>query len=155
MGAPSAWNFLLSFVFCISSPIGFDAAGHVSEETKKARCVYHRYRAHAVHLMMPLLLSNSHNASHSVFWSGLIGSVQVLVLTILFLFCTPDINMLLALEAPQPFTVIYSLALGRNGAVFMTVLAIIGLIGVSKASRYQFPFVESFMPSVHRVLVLA
>lgn len=47
---------------------------------------------------------------------------------ILFLVCTSDFNTLFALDAPQPFVQIYAVALGRGGAVFMSILAIVGLI---------------------------
>jgi len=85
---------------------GYDASGHVSEETVNARLT----------------------APRGVFWSAIVCSVYGFLLTIFFLFCTPDINSLLLLNAPQPFVLIYTQALGRGGAVFMTVLAAIGLI---------------------------
>lgn len=56
--------------------------------------------------------------------TGLFSFVTI----ILFLFCTPDLDVLFSLQAPQPFVLLYSLALGRGGATFMTVLATIGLI---------------------------
>lgn len=51
--------------------------------------------------------------------------------TILFLFCTPDLDTLFALDAPQPFVQLYALALGRGGSIVMTVIAALGLILVS------------------------
>ena len=48
--------------------------------------------------------------------------------TILFLFCTPDLDTLFSLDAPQPFVQLYALALGRGGSIFMTVIATLGLI---------------------------
>lgn len=54
--------------------------------------------------------------------------------TILFLFCTPDLDSLFALEAPQPFVQIYAMALGKGPSVFMTILAVIGLILVRQQS---------------------
>lgn len=51
--------------------------------------------------------------------------------TILFLFCTPDLDTLFALDAPQPFVQLYALALGRGGSIVMTVIATLGLILVS------------------------
>ena len=48
--------------------------------------------------------------------------------TILFLFCTPDLDTLFSLNAPQPFVQLYALALGRGPSIFMTVLAVLGLI---------------------------
>lgn len=51
--------------------------------------------------------------------------------TILFLFCTPDLDTLFALDAPQPFVQIYAMALGKGGGIFMTIIAALGLIMVS------------------------
>ena len=51
--------------------------------------------------------------------------------TILFLFCTPDLDTLFSLDAPQPFVQIYALALGRGPSVFMTIIAVLGLILVN------------------------
>jgi hypothetical protein len=39
-----------------------------------------------------------------------------------------------ALNAPQPFVQIYALALGKNASIFMTVIAVIGLIMVRTTS---------------------
>lgn len=60
----------------------------------------------------------------SAITTGLLSFVTI----ILFLFCTPDLDVLFSLDAPQPFVQLYALALGRGGATFMTVLATIGLI---------------------------
>jgi len=62
----------------------------------------------------------------SVMATGLFGFITV----ILLLFCTPDLDMALALDAPQPFVQIYSLALGKGGSIVMTITAVIGLIMV-------------------------
>lgn len=56
--------------------------------------------------------------------TGLLSFVTI----ILFLFCTPDFDVLFSLDAPQPFVQLYALALGKGDATFMTVIAIIGLI---------------------------
>jgi hypothetical protein len=50
---------------------------------------------------------------------------------ILFLFCTPA-DTTFILTAPQPFVLVYTQALGRGGATFMTILATLGLIMVSQ-----------------------
>ena len=63
---------------------------------------------------------------YSVVATGVLGFAT----TILFLFCTPDLDTLFALEAPQPFVQIYALALGKKASIFMTILAVIGLIMV-------------------------
>jgi len=59
----------------------------------------------------------------SVIATGLLGFITA----ILFLFCTPDLNTIFALDAPQPFVQIYALALGRGGSIVMTIIAVIGL----------------------------
>lgn len=38
-GAPPGWNWMLSFLFTSNLLVGFDAAGHIAEETKNARSV--------------------------------------------------------------------------------------------------------------------
>jgi len=50
--------------------------------------------------------------------------------TILFLFCIPDLDTFFALNAPQPFVQLYALALGKGPSIFMTIIAVIGLIMV-------------------------
>lgn len=52
---------------------------------------------------------------------------------ILFLFCTPKFETLLALSnsAPQPFVQVYALALGKGPSTFMTIIAVIGFSLVS------------------------
>jgi hypothetical protein len=62
----------------------------------------------------------------SVIATGLFGFPTV----ILLLFCTPDLDLALALDAPQPFVQIYALALGKGGSIVMTVIAVIDLIVV-------------------------
>lgn len=61
--------------------------------------------------------------------ASLTGSMGFLI-TILFLFCTPDLTTLFSLDAPQPFVQIYALALGRGASIFMTMIAVLGLIMV-------------------------
>lgn len=41
--------------------------------------------------------------------------------------CSPNLDTLFGIDAPQPFVVIYDLALGRGGQVVMTTVAIVGL----------------------------
>ncbi|KAG8923373.1 hypothetical protein FRC02_011179 [Tulasnella sp. 418] len=102
-GAPPAWNWMLSFLFTTGSFIGFEAAGHIAEETKDASTV----------------------AARNIFRTVLTTAIGGFITTIIFLFCTPDIETLFSLHAPQPFVLIYSMALGRGGGTFMTVLATI------------------------------
>lgn len=60
--------------------------------------------------------------------SAIATGVLGFITTILFLFCTPDLDTIFSLNAPQPFVQIYALALGKNASVFMTVIAVLGLI---------------------------
>ncbi|KAJ7638435.1 amino acid transporter [Roridomyces roridus] len=120
-GAPPGWNWILSFLFTAGTMTGFDASGHIAEETKNASVVAGK------------------GILTSAFATGILGFIT----TILFLFCTPDLDTLFALEAPQPFVQIYALALGKGGSVFMTVIAVLGLmlntsIAIVAASRLVF-----------------
>ncbi|THH19670.1 hypothetical protein EUX98_g8725 [Antrodiella citrinella] len=105
-GAPAAWNWILSFLFSAGTMIGFDASGHIAEETKNASVVAGR------------------GIITSVVATGVLGFAT----TILFLFCTPDLDVFFALDAPQPFVQIYALALGKGPSIFMTIIAVLGLI---------------------------
>jgi translation initiation factor 5B len=51
--------------------------------------------------------------------------------TVIFLFCTPDLGTLFSLDAPQHFVQIYVMALGKGPSVFMTIIAVLGLILVN------------------------
>ncbi|EJD00811.1 amino acid transporter [Fomitiporia mediterranea MF3/22] len=120
-GAPAGWNWILSFLFTAGTLTGFDASGHIAEETKNAKVV----------------------AARGIFSSAVATGICGFITVILFLFCTPDLDTLFALEAPQPFVQIYAMALGKGGAVVMTVIAAIGLImntsiAVVAASRLIF-----------------
>ncbi|KAJ7490747.1 amino acid/polyamine transporter I [Mycena latifolia] len=120
-GAPPGWNWILSFLFTAGTMTGFDASGHIAEETKNASVV----------------------AGKGILTSAVATGVLGFVTAILFLFCTPDLDTLFALEAPQPFVQIYALALGKGGSIFMTVIAVIGLmlntsIAIVAASRLVF-----------------
>ncbi|KAF5322482.1 hypothetical protein D9619_001165 [Psilocybe cf. subviscida] len=104
-GAPAGWNWLLSFLFTAGTMTGFDASGHIAEETKNARVIAGK--------------------------------------AILFLFCTPDLETLFSLDAPQPFVQLYALALGKKSSIFMTIIATVGLIlntsiAIVAASRLVF-----------------
>lgn len=103
--APTGWNWLLSFLFTSGVLTGFDASGHVAEETKNA----------------------SLTAARGIFWSCVASAVLGTPVIFLFLVCSPDLDTLFSLGTPQPFVNIYALALGRGGQVFMTVVAILGL----------------------------
>ncbi|PCH41638.1 amino acid transporter [Wolfiporia cocos MD-104 SS10] len=105
-GAPPAWNWILCFYYATGPMVGFDAAGHIAEETKNASVM----------------------AARGMFYSTIATGVLALFANILFLFCTPDLNTFFALDAPQPFVQLYALALGKGGSIFMTVLAVVGII---------------------------
>ncbi|QRV72295.1 amino acid permease [Ceratobasidium sp. AG-Ba] len=120
-GAPPAWNWMLGFLFTAGTLTGFDASGHIAEETKNASVV----------------------AGRGILSSAIATGVFGFITTIVFLFCTPDIPTWFELAAPQPFVLIYSMALGKGGATFMTIIAVIGLIlntsiAVVAASRLIF-----------------
>jgi len=70
--------------------------------------------------------------------TGLLSFVTI----ILFLFCTPDFDVLFSLNAPQPFVQLYALALGKGGATFMTVIAVIGLVLVSGLGCFMIVIID-------------
>lgn len=120
-GAPAGWNWMLSFLFTAGTMTGFDASGHIAEETKNASVV----------------------AGKGILTSALATGILGFATAILFLFCTPDLETLFALKAPQPFVQIYALALGKGGSIVMTSIAVVGLIlntsvAIVAASRLVF-----------------
>jgi translation initiation factor 5B len=64
--------------------------------------------------------------------SALATGIMAFITTILFLFCTPDLDTLFSLDAPQPFIQIYAMAMGKGPSVFMTVVAVVGLVLVNR-----------------------
>lgn len=64
-GAPAGWNWCLSYLATAGILIGFDASGHVAEETKNA----------------------SVSAARGIFWSTVVSGVGGFSVVILFLFC--------------------------------------------------------------------
>ncbi|KAG1715674.1 hypothetical protein ID866_1478, partial [Astraeus odoratus] len=105
-GAPAGWNWILSLLFTASTLTGFDASGHIAEETKNASVI----------------------AAKGILSSAIATGVLGFITTILFLFCTPDLDTVFSLNAPQPFVQIYALALGKKASIFMTIIAVLGLI---------------------------
>lgn len=69
-------------------------------------------------------------AAKGILTSAIATGVLGFITTILFLFCTPDLDTVFALNAPQPFVQIYAMALGKQASIFMTILAVLGLIMV-------------------------
>ncbi|GAA5889539.1 hypothetical protein JCM8208_001054 [Rhodotorula glutinis] len=120
-GADDAWTWQLSFLSTSGVLTGWDASGHIAEETKNASLA----------------------SARGMFWSCAISGLLAFPLLILFLFCSPDLDVLFDIYTPQPFVTIYQLALGRGGQMVMTLVAIAGLLintslAVTAASRLIF-----------------
>ncbi|KAH1642869.1 hypothetical protein KXX39_007201 [Aspergillus fumigatus] len=120
-GAPPAWNWCLSYLATAGILIGFDASGHVAEETKNAAVT----------------------AARGIFWSTVASGVGGLATIILFLFCAPDADTLFSFGSPQPFVSLYAVVLGKGGHVFMNFICIVALwlntaIAIVAASRLVF-----------------
>lgn len=64
-GAPEGWNWCLSYLATAGILIGFDASGHVAEETKNA----------------------AKSAAKSIFWGTVVSGVGGFIVVIVFLFC--------------------------------------------------------------------
>ena len=69
-------------------------------------------------------------AGKGILTSAIATGVFGFLTTLLFLFCIPDLDTFFALDAPQPFVQVYALALGKGPSIFMTIIAVIGLIMV-------------------------
>lgn len=105
-GAPPVWNWMLSFYVTAGVLVGFEASGHISEETKNA----------------------SYTASRAIFWSAVASALIGFPLVILFLFCLPDLDTIYNnFMAPQPFVQIYAQSMG-GGHIFMNIVCIVGLV---------------------------
>lgn len=118
-------------LFTAGTLTGFDASGHIAEETKNAR--------YAVPSTFPTASSDfqySVVAGKGILTSAAATSVLGFATAILFLFCTPDLDTFFALNAPQPFVQIYALALGKGPSIFMTIIAVVGLILVSPSPPF-------------------
>ncbi|EGX92642.1 amino acid transporter, putative [Cordyceps militaris CM01] len=120
-GAPAGWNWCLSYLATAGILIGFDASGHVAEETKNA----------------------SLSAARGIFWSTVASGLGGFVVVILFLFCVPDANTLFSFGGAQPFVPLYAAILGEGGHIFMNIICVVALwfntaIAVLAASRLVF-----------------
>ncbi|KAB8234784.1 putative amino acid permease [Aspergillus alliaceus] len=120
-GAPPGWNWCLSYLATAGILIGFDASGHVAEETKNA----------------------SVTAARGIFWSTVVSGIGGLATIILFLFCAPDPDTLFSFGSPQPFVPLYAVVLGKGGHIFMNVICVVALwlntaIAIVAASRLVF-----------------
>jgi translation initiation factor 5B len=78
---------------------------------------------------------NSVVAGRGILSSAIATGVLGFITTILFLFCIPDLDTFFALNAPQPFVQMYALAFGKGPSVFMTIIAVLGLIMVRGSSH--------------------
>ncbi|CAD0043400.1 unnamed protein product, partial [Aureobasidium pullulans] len=120
-GAPAGWNWCLSYLATAGILIGFDASGHVAEETKNA----------------------SVNAAKGIFWSTVVSGIGGFIVVIMFLFCVPDADTFFQFGSEQPFVPLYAVVLGQGGHVFMNVVCVVALwfntaIAVLAASRLVF-----------------
>jgi len=111
---------------------GFDASGHIAEETKNARYVI---SIAGSMFSEPFFIRVI--AGKGILSSAIATGVLGFVTAILFLFCTPDLEVLFSLQAPQPFVQLYALALGKKGSIFMTIIAVLGLIIVCPTFAIQ------------------
>lgn len=82
-----------------------------------------------------VLITNLHmhsiTAGKGILTSALATAFCGFTTTILFLFCTPDLQTLFSIQADQPFVLLYALALGKKASIFMTIIAILGLVMVN------------------------
>ena len=76
-------------------------------------------------------------AGRGILSSAIATGVLGFITTILFLFCIPDLDTFFALNAPQPFVQMYALAFGKGPSIFMTIIAVLGLIMVRDSSVPQ------------------
>lgn len=105
-GAPPVWNWMLSFYVTAGILVGFEASGHISEETINA----------------------SVTAARGIFSSAVASALLGFPIVILFLFCSPPLDTLYSFGGPQPFMLLYDMALGRGGQVVMVIVCILGLV---------------------------
>lgn len=111
-----------------------DASGHISEETQNARYVSLLQVMKAIQLTQ---YTFSVMAGRGLYLGAFATGIGGFCTTILFLFCTPNIETLFALSAPQPFVQIYALALGKGPSTFMTLVAAIAYSLVSHPPSFN------------------
>ncbi|CAK7267426.1 hypothetical protein SEPCBS119000_002540 [Sporothrix epigloea] len=120
-GAPPVWNWCLSYLATAGILIGFDASGHVAEETKNAAIT----------------------AARGIFWSTVVSGIGGFIVVILFLFCVPGPDIFFSYGGAQPFVPLYAVILGDGGHIVMNIVCIVALwlntaIAVLAASRLVF-----------------
>jgi amino acid transporter len=125
-GAPPVWNWMLSYFITAGVLVGFEASGHISEETQNA----------------------SLTAARGIFSSAAASAILGFPVVILFLFCLPSLDVIYNFTAPQPFVQVYALSLGQGGHIFMNIVCIIGLILVSLLLQFS-----SMRLLLHRTLL--
>lgn len=121
-GAPPVWNWMLSYFVTAGVLVGFEASGHISEETQNA----------------------SVTAARGIFSSAVASGLLGFPVVILYLFCTPSLDTFYSFAAPQPFVNLYALTLGNGGQVFMVIICIVGLIFVCLSSRNSKTFANGW-----------
>ncbi|KAK7750203.1 hypothetical protein SLS62_007832 [Diatrype stigma] len=107
-GAPDSWNWCLSYLATAGILIGFDASGHVAEETKNAAVT----------------------AARGIFWSTVVSGIGGFIVVVLFLFCViskPDADKFFEFGGPQPFVPLYAVILGEGGHIFMNIVCVVAL----------------------------
>ncbi|KAF9872106.1 amino acid transporter [Colletotrichum karsti] len=120
-GAPPVWNWCLSYLATAGSIIGFDASGHVAEETKNASVA----------------------AARGIFWSTVASGVGGMTVIILFLFCVPGPETLFSFGGTQTFVPLYAAILGQRAHIVMNIICVVALwfntaIAILAASRLIF-----------------
>jgi amino acid transporter len=113
-------------------------AAHIAEETKNpsvaaARGVFWSCASSAV-LGFVSVLGLARRDLRSVLTLPL-PSLFIQPLLLLFLFCSPSLDTLYTLAAPQPLVLLFQLSLGTGGQIVLTLIAITGLLIVSRFSR--------------------
>lgn len=121
-GAPPVWNWMLSYYVTAGVLVGFEASGHISEETQNA----------------------SITAARGIFSAAAASCILGFPILILFLFCSPSLDVLYGFKAPQPFVGLYALSLGQGGQVFMTIICIIGLILVRPTGYCLYSYADPY-----------
>ncbi|TKX24053.1 amino acid permease-6 [Elsinoe australis] len=105
-GAPPVWNWMLSYYVTAGILVGFEASGHIAEETQSANI----------------------NSAKGIFYSALASGLLGIPTVILFLFCSPSLETLYSFTAPQPFVLLYSLTMGQRGHIPMVVVVVLSTI---------------------------
>ncbi|EEB09467.1 thiamine transporter Thi9 [Schizosaccharomyces japonicus yFS275] len=122
---PKGWQWCLTYFATAGILCGYDASGHIAEETKNA----------------------SVKAARGLFWSTVVSAVCAFSLIIMFLFCMPPdttfFDLIYSATSTQPVVNLYAYMLGRGGHVVMNVICIIELfmnavVSVLACSRLVF-----------------